>query len=378
MPTVGLLVLLLLPFAALLVPSSRAQSLTASIPVENAVILAAQLAAASSQSDANNSLTWTAQLLTVTGVDQEVIAARSAASGAMFLAPTNAAWREFFRFLGRATAQEAAQSAADTSVDVLQQAGGAVSDAAGVVRDATLDIVRSVVDAGKDIFNLYPYLSPFSLLAAASAITSTSTQVAQATANTTVGAVEALQATIDSTYSNVSATLSTDQLTPEGRAALADVLRLHLTGKYFVAADLRPVSVPGGSISLPAPSGGANTFPPAHLNLTSVTTLQQIQVHAGKSGGSDGVVFRVAPMDPAAASDSNPFEAYPTVVAAAAVLEDVVADGKLSVQGVDHVLLPPSEGEEEGMEGKGAAAAGGKYSMWLLTMAAWLVVTALL
>ncbi|CAI5475110.1 unnamed protein product [Closterium sp. Yama58-4] len=231
------------------------------------------------------SLAWTASLLRGTGADQEVINARNSPLGALLVAPTNYAWQQFFDFLEQANAKQPAGT-------------------------------------WPDVFVGYPSVTATALLAAASSI---STPSSSSPPN------------ITRTFSNLSASLNLDALSPEGRAALKSVLLLHVTGTYYLESQLEEMATPNASN--PAPQ---------HGHIYSVNTNQTIQIHIESD---KSLVFRV-PANANTPVRDSPYTAY-SVTAAATVLpplKDAVADGRLSVQGADHVLVPPT----------GPANAGGK------------------
>ncbi|CAI5475636.1 unnamed protein product [Closterium sp. Yama58-4] len=165
-----------------------------------------------------------------------------------------------------------------------------------------------------DVFVGYPSVTPAALVAAATSITTPSSTSPP---------------NITRTFSNLSAPLSLAALSPEGKAALRGVLLLHVTNAYYLESQLEEMAIPNDSN--PAPQ---------HGHIYSVNTNQTIQIHIESD---KSLVFRMPANANTPASDS-PYTAY-SVTAAATVLpalKDVVADGKLSVQGADHVLLPPT------------------------------------
>ncbi|CAI5968838.1 unnamed protein product [Closterium sp. NIES-64] len=254
----------------------------------NALLRASAGLAAGAGGGANASvalLAWTASLLRGTGVDQDVINARNSGLGALLVAPTNYAWQQFFDVLERANAKQPAAT-------------------------------------WPDIFVGYPSVTPAALVAAATSITTPSS---------------ASPPNITRTFSNLSAPLSLDALSTEGKAALRGVLLLHLTGAYYLESQLEAMAFPNGSD--PAPQ---------HGHIYAVGTNQTIQIHIESD---KSLVFRV-PANANTPVRDSPYTAY-SVTAAATVLpalKDAIADGRLAVQGADHVLVPPT----------GPANAGGK------------------
>ncbi|CAI7810877.1 unnamed protein product, partial [Closterium sp. NIES-53] len=246
----------------------------------NALLRASARLAAGAGGGANASvasLAWTASLLRDTGVDQEVINARNSGLGALLVAPTNYAWQQFFDVLERANAKQPAGT-------------------------------------WPDVFVGYPSVTAAALVAAASSITTPSS---------------ASPPNITRTFSNLSAPLSLDALSPEGKAALRGVLLLHVTDAYHLEAQLEEMASPNASN--PAPQ---------HGHIYSVNTNQTIQIHIESD---KSLVFRV-PANANTPVRDSPYTAY-SVTAAATVLpalKDAVADGRISVQGADHVLLPPT------------------------------------
>ncbi|CAI5501642.1 unnamed protein product [Closterium sp. Naga37s-1] len=309
------------------------------------------------------SLAWTASLLRDTGVDQEVINARNSGLGALLVAPTNYAWQQFFDVLERANAKQPAGT-------------------------------------WPDVFVGYPSVTATALVAAASSITTPSSSSPP---------------NITRTFSNLSAPLNLDALSPEGTAALRGVLLLHVTGAYHLERQLEEMAIPNASNprqytpflsplppplppslptsfpSLPSPLLSLPPFPrsppigpparahigvgtnqtiqiridsdrslpsplpapplpqaPQHGHIYAVGTNQTIQIHIESD---KSLVFRV-PANANTPVRDSPYTAY-SVTAAATVLpalKDAVADGRLAVQGADHVLVPPT----------GPANAGGK------------------
>ncbi|GJP67702.1 hypothetical protein CLOP_g24491 [Closterium sp. NIES-67] len=290
-------ILSLLLASALLTASPPSVSAQSSAPVDstaalnNALNTASNKAAGStvpgSNSSAAASLTWTASLLSATGVDQEVINARGSRLGALLIAPTNYAWQQLFEVLERANAKQPAAS-------------------------------------WTGVFVGYPSITPATLLSAATSITTTTT-------TTTTGSSSSSSssgASFASTFTNFSAPLDLTALTPDGRSALRGVLLLHLTSAYYVESQLRAMASPN-----------ASNAAPQHGHVYAVSTNQTIQIH---TESDNSLVFRM-PANANTPVGVSPYTAY-AVTAAATVLPgltDAVADGKLAVQGVDHVLLPP-------------------------------------
>ncbi|CAI7909961.1 unnamed protein product [Closterium sp. NIES-54] len=164
----------------------------------NALLRASARLAAGAGGGANASvasLAWTASLLRDTGVDQEVINARNSGLGALLVAPTNYAWQQFFDVLERANAKQPAGT-------------------------------------WPDVFVGYPSVTAAALVAAASSITTPSS---------------ASPPNITRTFSNLSAPLSLDALSPEGKAALRGVLLLHVTDAYHLEAQLEEMASPNAS-----------------------------------------------------------------------------------------------------------------------------------
>ncbi|CAI5536386.1 unnamed protein product [Closterium sp. Naga37s-1] len=172
---------------------------------------------------------------------------------------------------------------------------------------------------------------------------------------------------ITRTFSNLSAPLSLDALSPEGKAALRDVLLLHVTDAYHLEAQLEEMASPNASN--PAPQHGhvyttcatAWARAPQHGHIYSVNTNLTIQIHIESD---KSLVFRV-PANANTPVRDSPYTAY-SVTAAATVLpalKDAVADGRISVQGADHVLLPPTgpaNAVGRGRQGVGCGTVGAR------------------
>ncbi|GJP31854.1 hypothetical protein CLOM_g15435 [Closterium sp. NIES-68] len=289
-------ILSLLLASVLLTASSPSVSAQSSAPVDstaalnNALNTASNKAAGStvpgSNSSAAASLAWTASLLSATGVDQEVINARGSRLGALLIAPTNYAWQQLFEVLERANAKQP-------------------------------------VASWTGVFVGYPSVTPATLLSAATSITTTTTTTGSSSSSSSSSG-----ASFASTFTNFSAPLDLTALTPDGRSALRGVLLLHLTSAYYVESQLRAMASPN-----------ASNAAPQHGHVYAVSTNQTIQIH---TESDNSLVFRV-PANANTPVGVSPYTAY-AVTAAATVLPaltDAVADGKLAVQGVDHVLLPP-------------------------------------